>query len=108
MAHDGDLGLDVAAVVADLRDQLQLTMSVEAGVQRSAETLDRASWVIARTLEALAPMDPTRVDVAELKNLAEIGWVLVNAALARDESRGTHSRVDHPDTDPLQAHRLLV
>ncbi|MGB6059143.1 MAG: FAD-binding protein [Microthrixaceae bacterium] len=103
-----DMGGDVEAVVAGLRDQLQQTMSVEAGVQRSAETLGRASSMVARTLESLAPMDPTRVDVAELKNLAEIGWVLVNAAIARDESRGTHSRIDYPSTDPLQMHRLLV
>ncbi len=34
--------------------------------------------------------------------------VLVAAATARTESRGTHARVDHPATDPAQRHRLVV
>ncbi|HTN99164.1 MAG TPA: FAD-dependent oxidoreductase [Microthrixaceae bacterium] len=99
---------DDGATVAKLREGLQQTMSVEAGVQRSAETLDRAAAVIASTIDRLAPMDQRRIDVAELKNLAEIGWVLVSAAKARSESRGTHSRLDHPETDPQQVRRLLV
>ncbi len=98
----------VSSEVAELRAALQQTMSVEAGVQRSAATLDRAAAVIGWTLETLTSMDPARVDVAELKNLAEIGWVLVNTARAREESRGTHSRTDFPGTDPAQVHRLLV
>lgn len=98
----------VAARVADLRFRLQQTMSVEAGVQRSSVTLNRAASMIAETIEALSQLDPERVDVAELKNLAEIGWVLVNAALVREESRGTHSRTDFLDRDPRQVHRLLI
>ncbi|MCB7135645.1 FAD-dependent oxidoreductase [Cellulosimicrobium marinum] len=39
--------------------------------------------------------------------LATARWV-VRAAARRTETRGMHTRVDHPDTDPLQAHRLLV
>ena len=44
----------------------------------------------------------------EGRNLAEIARVLVAAATARTESRGTHARVDFPDADPSQRHRLVV
>ena len=33
----------------------------------------------------------------ELRNLLVVGWALATAALARQESRGTHTRLDFPD-----------
>ena len=91
-----------------LKRGLQQAMSTDAGVQRSAETLHRAELVIALVMADLAPMDPLEVAVAEVQNLAQIAQTLVAAALARTESRGTHSRLDYPGLDPAQAHRLVV
>ena len=91
-----------------LKRGLQQAMSTDAGVQRSAETLDRAALVIARVMAELAPMDPLEVAVAEVQNLAQIAQTLIAAALARTESRGTHARLDYPGLDPAQAHRLVV
>jgi L-aspartate oxidase len=48
------------------------------------------------------------IEAVEVDNLARIAWVLVGAALARTESRGTHARTDHPELDPAQTHRLVV
>ncbi|CAN5715376.1 L-aspartate oxidase [soil metagenome] len=93
---------------AALRRRLQQAMSTDAGVQRSADSLGRVASVIASTLATVEPMDATRVEVAEVRNLAEIAQRLVAAATARTESRGTHSRTDFPATDPAQAHRLVV
>jgi L-aspartate oxidase len=54
-------------------------------------------------------VDPsTDPAAAEVRNLAQIARVLVAAATARTESRGTHARVDFPDPDPAQRHRLVV
>ncbi|RYZ27818.1 MAG: glucose-inhibited division protein A, partial [Propionibacteriaceae bacterium] len=39
--------------------------------------------------------------------LAMARWA-ARSALARPETRGMHTRVDHPQTDPAQARRLLV
>lgn len=39
--------------------------------------------------------------------LATARWA-TRSALARTETRGMHTRTDHPATDPGQAHRLLV
>ena len=33
----------------------------------------------------------------ELRNLLVVGWALATAALARQESRGTHTRLDFPE-----------
>jgi L-aspartate oxidase len=74
------------------REHLQRTMTVCAGVLRSADSLaeaaaacsgevrgeDRAAW--------------------ELRNLAAVGRVLCAAARAREESRGSHTRTDFEAT----------
>ena len=60
------------------------------------------------TVASELPERPEAADVAELRNLVEVGRVLVAAALARTESRGTQARLDFPDTDPAQRHRLVV
>ena len=44
----------------------------------------------------------------ELRNLATVGWALLPAAGAREESRGCHTREDFPDTDPALRVRLVA
>jgi len=44
----------------------------------------------------------------EVANLASTGWALVHAALAREESRGAHTRVDYPDPSPRFEVRLVL
>ena len=92
--------------VAELRDRLQQSMSLHAGVLRHEAGLQAVAAVVADTLDALAATPG--VAAAEVRNLAEIARVLVAAATARTESRGTHARTDHPATDPAWAHRLVV
>jgi L-aspartate oxidase len=72
-------------------DELQRVMTTGAGVLR-----DRAS--LEAVLERL-PAAPAARDVRgyELRNLLAVGWALATAALARTESRGTHTRLDFPD-----------
>ena len=101
-APDPGAPLDVASE----RRLLQRAMTNEAGVLRSAESLDRARKEVARILS----VTPRAGDPAtwELRNLAEVGAALLAAAAARTESRGAHTRSDHPLTDPDQRHRLVV
>ena len=65
-------------------------MTRDAGVLRDAASLDRA----ARALEGMVPTS------AGEANLLAVSTALVRAATARRESRGTHTRIDHPDTLP--------
>ena len=43
----------------------------------------------------------------EVANLIAVSTALVGAALAREESRGTHTRLDFPDRSPAFAGRLV-
>jgi L-aspartate oxidase len=82
---------------ASIRDELQRVMTRDAGVVRSAESLERAA-------ESLARMSATDVESA---NLLTVSTALVRAATARRESRGTHTRSDHPDPSSAFLGRLV-
>ncbi|MGC8000991.1 hypothetical protein ACP3XN_26685, partial [Salmonella enterica] len=71
-------------------------MTRDAGVLRSAESLDRAAGAAARAAAAVTP--GTDVEAHALRNLATVAAALCAMAAARTESRGAHARVDHPDT----------
>lgn len=70
------------------REELQQVMTRYAGVLRDAESLQAAATALA----TLHPTDP------EVSNLRDVSVALVAAALAREESRGTHTRLDFPET----------
>jgi L-aspartate oxidase len=72
-------------------------MTRDAGVLRDATSLHRAR-------AALAVMVPADEEVA---NLLMVSRSLVEAALAREESRGTHTRLDYPEPDPAFLGRFV-
>ncbi|MFL6203883.1 MAG: L-aspartate oxidase [Acidimicrobiales bacterium] len=80
-----------AGAVPDL-DTLQRTMTTHAGVLRSAGSLAVAAETCAGDPEGDDP------GAWELRNLATVGRLLCVAALAREESRGTHNRTDFERT----------
>ncbi len=90
-ADDGAPSVDRARA----RDRLQRTMTANAGVLRTEESLHRALDVACQT--AVLPVDG--VAAAELHNLATLGQAVAAAALARTETRGAHTRTDHPGAD---------
>ena len=73
------------------RAELQRSMTEGAGVLRDAASLTAL-------LDRL-PLEPAAGDPAthEVRNLVVVARTLVAAALARTESRGTHTRLDHPE-----------
>ncbi len=96
------------ASVPELRRELQRTMEEYAGVFREQESLDEGVArvrAIREQLELAAIGDHSRVfntarvEALELVNLADVALAVVTSAAARRESRGAHSRVDHPDRD---------
>ncbi|MFV0316491.1 MAG: L-aspartate oxidase [Microthrixaceae bacterium] len=95
-----------------LRQRLQVAMTTGAGVERSAESLRSVAAQIELLDAELCSLDvggADQVPVAhlELANLIQVARALVAAAMAREESRGTHWRSDWPDTDDRQLRRLL-
>jgi L-aspartate oxidase len=63
-------------------------MTREAGVLRDAASLERAATELAAMAGAADP---------EIRNLVTVSSALVDAARARTESRGTHTRLDFPE-----------
>jgi L-aspartate oxidase len=126
-----DSGVEADKLDLD-RAGLQRAMTEHAGVLRSDGSLLDAEEALARVDigrdEALARVDVgrdealARVDVGrdealarvdnsrddELRNLVSVGGALVQAAIAREESRGAHTRIDHPDVDDAEFRLRIV
>jgi L-aspartate oxidase len=79
------------------RPEIQRLMTRDAGVLRDGASLAQAA-------DALAGMES---DGVELANLLTVSRALVAAALAREESRGTHTRVDFHRTRDEFAGRFV-
>ena len=86
--------------VGKIREGIQQEMTIGAGVVRDAASLSGVDLVM--------PEAADRADVCEVRNLATLGAALVAAALAREESRGCHTRADFPETSPAMARRLVL
>ena len=92
----------------ELRDRLQRVMTRGAGVVRDAASLAVTREEVAELeAQALAGVEGTAADW-ELRNLATVARCLLVAAIAREESRGAHTRADHPDQDDDLRVRLVV
>ena len=81
----------------EARRVMQQAMSDDASVLRSAESLARASSVLAGL--AASPAGVPCTDDWESTNLHVVARVLVHQARMREETRGSHWREDFPDRD---------
>jgi len=114
------------ADVHKARAELQRAMTTGVGVVRDEGSLAEAHRVIVAVGGAVGPEPRSALDGApgrgaepepragedlvaqgELRNLVTVGAAMVRAARARTESRGAHTRGDHPDTDPTWRCRLV-
>jgi L-aspartate oxidase len=109
------------ASTPSLVDLLQRTMTQDAGVVRSEDSLAHASSVIdgllpddmvsrvrGRAVTGARSARRDRTQDWELANLATVGQTVCLAALCRQETRGAHTRSDHPEPSPAFQRRLLV
>jgi len=87
----------VDAGAEDLIGQVQAVMENELGIVRTRMGMQKAI----KSLEELAPnlAHPKTRRAHEAANLHLAGLLLVRSALAREESRGAHYRIDSPDHD---------
>jgi L-aspartate oxidase len=85
------------------RERIQRAMTTGAGVVRDAESLAATAGVLDAT--SVAGETPAW---QEVRNLAEVGRALVATATAREESRGAHTRTDHPATSDAFRCRLVI
>jgi L-aspartate oxidase len=90
-------GATISTPGTSTREELQRVMTRDAGVLRDAVSIGRARAALA----AMVPVDE------EVANLLVVSRSLVEAALAREESRGTHTRLDYPEPDPAFLGRFV-
>jgi L-aspartate oxidase len=84
---------------------IRLLASSRIGLLREAEGLESALETLATDRWSLAM--PAR-DTAALRNLHTVAWLMARLALARKESRGSHRRIDYPETsDSFRKHSIL-
>ncbi len=93
--------------LVDIRNSLKALMWRAAGVRRTKELLEEAlatvdqwrRYVLARQFDDLRGW--------ELQNMLVVSRVMIQAALARDESRGVHLRTDFPKVDDANWNKHL-
>jgi succinate dehydrogenase / fumarate reductase flavoprotein subunit len=94
--------------VAGLRDELQRAMEHYCGVFRTEDVLREGVSKVRELERRLQDVDlkdhsrvfnTARIEALELENLMDVALAAVTSALARQESRGAHSRIDYPQRD---------
>lgn len=97
--------------IADIRQQLQDTMTEHCGIFRDdqglKEGLQKLQTIRDRYNHDLLVDDHSDVfnmelmQAIELKSLLTVGEIIMASALSRQESRGAHSREDYPQRDDV-------
>jgi L-aspartate oxidase len=98
-------------IVAHSWDELRRTMWNYVGIVRSDLRLRRAARRVALLQEEIAEYYwkyTINRDLLELRNIATVAQLIVECALARKESRGLHTTIDYPETNPRFARDTIV
>ena len=94
--------------VTNIRNELQESMTINAGVFRTSSTLSKQLIVLQelrKRFKNIRIQDKSRIFNTELQEAIELGHMLdystfiVKGALNREESRGSHFREDFPTRD---------
>ncbi|HXV71379.1 MAG TPA: L-aspartate oxidase [Acidimicrobiia bacterium] len=94
-------GLDLPVLAGPVVEELRQLMWDRVGLIRTGDGL----WEARNTI---IEMERVMGRTITGRNAAELGMLIVLAALRRSESRGGHYRADYPEEDPKQAMRALV
>ncbi|HSJ47389.1 MAG TPA: succinate dehydrogenase flavoprotein subunit, partial [Gammaproteobacteria bacterium] len=94
--------------VDELRKALTRIMEDHCGVFRNEDVMREGQQKLVALQERLQQarikdhsqvFNTARIEALELENLMDIALATVSSALARQESRGAHSRIDYPERD---------
>jgi fumarate reductase flavoprotein subunit len=94
--------------IATLRDELQKSMELSAGIYRTRESLVKGADTVRQLQQRFGDViiedqsrtfNTERVAALELSCMLDVAEAMVNSALLREESRGAHQRTDFPKRD---------
>ncbi|WP_067567702.1 fumarate reductase/succinate dehydrogenase flavoprotein subunit [Nocardia acidivorans] len=99
------LHLDLQQTMNDLVGIIRKEGELEQAIEKLSELRDRYDGV---TVEGHRQFNPGWHLALDLRNMLLISECVAQAALLRTESRGGHTRDDHPGMDPAWRNKLLV
>ncbi len=97
-----------------LREELGRVMAQHVGIFRDAQRLTGGLQAIAelkarfrnvRVFDTSHVYNTNLLQVLELRNMLDLAEIVATGALAREESRGSHTRTDFPERDDRNWHR---
>lgn len=100
--------MDASLKLDDLLNSLNSEMWRNVGIDRSAEGLEAARQQVEFWDRYVGPREFNTTHGWELQNMLLAARLMIRAAIARKESRGTHFRSDFPETDPKQAEHISM
>jgi len=98
--YEGTSHPEEMILVTQSYKELQMIMSNYVGIVRSNLRLQRALTrleIIYKETEALYKKSVLSRKLCELRNLINVGYLVIKMAQARHESRGLHYNIDYPD-----------
>jgi L-aspartate oxidase len=109
-ADDGGIVVaDESATDPDeIRRTLQRLMSADCGVVRDAAGLHAASDELADLARAAGGVPARSIASCEVFDMLHVARAIVAAATARTESRGAHTRRDHPEPSDAMLGRFVT
>jgi fumarate reductase flavoprotein subunit len=94
--------------IADIREEMQKTLEDGGGIYRDRTTMERTCQTLHRLRERFARIGLADRDAVfnteliaalELECMLDVAETVAHSALAREESRGSHTRTDFPKRD---------
>jgi len=88
--------------VAQLRLLVQTLMWSHVGIVRTDRRLAQAQReveILRQAVESLFNSSQVTPELLELRNITQVGWLIIECARRRKESRGLHDNADYPQRD---------
>ncbi|CEK12817.1 L-aspartate oxidase [Chthonomonas calidirosea] len=88
--------------------QCKRLMQRNVGIVRTTVGLLQAREALAAALERFGADRPSTVEQWEARNVVQVGWLIVESALRRHESRGLHYVLDYPEPVESERHDTVL